>query len=251
MHAIRSWGSMIQALLFLTMSVSVAEPTTLRAGPARTRLIELYSSEGCSSCPPADAWMSSLRAHPRLWKDFVPVVFHVTYWDYLGWKDPLADKRFTARQRAYAASWGEETVYTPGFALDGAQWRRWGGGTPEVGEAVGVLEVRAAQGRVAVLFTPAARGGGTYSVSIARLGLGLASRVVNGENAGRTLRHDFVAQGLAHAAMREAGGAWRAQLPCPAAAGPRAEREALAVWVTDNEGRPVQATGGFYEANSL
>src|SRR5205814_363291 len=58
----------------------------LESGPQKTHLLELYTSEGCSSCPPAESWMSKLKAEPRLWKDFVPVAFHVDYWDRLGWR---------------------------------------------------------------------------------------------------------------------------------------------------------------------
>ena len=57
------------------------------SAPKRTALLELYTSEGCSSCPPAEAWLSRLEYSPRLWRDFVPVAFHVDYWNYLGWKD--------------------------------------------------------------------------------------------------------------------------------------------------------------------
>ena len=78
-------------------SSSSASELALRSGPARTHLIELYSSEGCSSCPPADDWVESLRKRPGLWKDFVPVAFHVTYWDYLGWKDSFGDPVGSAR----------------------------------------------------------------------------------------------------------------------------------------------------------
>ena len=58
--------------------------------PARTHLIELYTSEGCSSCLPAEEWMSGLKNQARLWQDIVPVAFHVDYWDHLGWRDPFA-----------------------------------------------------------------------------------------------------------------------------------------------------------------
>jgi hypothetical protein len=72
----------------------------LESGTTQTALLELYSSEGCSSCPPAEAWMASLRDAPGLWRDFVPVVFHVAYWDRLGWRDRFASEQFTQRQYA-------------------------------------------------------------------------------------------------------------------------------------------------------
>jgi hypothetical protein len=71
----------------------------VQSGPARAHLLELYTSEGCSSCPPAEQWFSTLKQSPRLWKQIVPVAFHVNYWDQLGWKDKLASPANTARQR--------------------------------------------------------------------------------------------------------------------------------------------------------
>src|SRR6478609_8524746 len=95
----------------------------LESGTTQTTLLELYSSEGCSSCPPAEAWMASLRDAPGLWRDFVPVVFHVAYWDRLGWRDRFASEQFTQRQYAYAARWRSDSVYTPEFVANGEQWR--------------------------------------------------------------------------------------------------------------------------------
>src|SRR6478609_4849122 len=63
----------------------LAEPVQFQSGTNRTSLLELYSSEGCSSCPPAEKWLSKLKGNPLLWKETVPVAFHVDYWDYLGW----------------------------------------------------------------------------------------------------------------------------------------------------------------------
>src|SRR4051812_33062365 len=102
--------------LFITLPIN-AEPATItfQSGPEQTTLLELYTSEGCSSCPPAEKWLSHLKESPGLWKDFVPVAFHVDYWDRLGWRDLLADRGFSDRQLAYAESWHSENVYTPAF----------------------------------------------------------------------------------------------------------------------------------------
>jgi hypothetical protein len=227
--------------LCLTAASAMAGGMTLRSGPVRTRLIELYSSEGCSSCPPADAWVSSLRSHARLWKDFVPVVFHVTYWDHLGWADPLADKAYTSRQRAYAASWGTETVYTPGWVLDGAEWRKWGVEPPAAGPRVGTLEAVEKEGRISARFSPA-KDAGAYDLYAARLGFDLKSNVAHGENAGRRLRHDFIATAIASGRMRREKGAWIAEVSLPPAR-VRGTGEGLAVWVIGADGRPVQAVG--------
>src|SRR5437868_13297928 len=90
--------------------------------PQKAHLLELFTSEGCSSCPPAESWFSKLKTEPGLWKDFVPLAFHVDYWNHLGWRDPFAAKEWTARQYQYAARWKIGSVYTPGFVVDGREW---------------------------------------------------------------------------------------------------------------------------------
>ncbi|TPW10725.1 MAG: hypothetical protein FD130_2142 [Halothiobacillaceae bacterium] len=91
----------------------------------RTAVLELYTSEGCSSCPPADRWLHQFTTDARLWRDIVPLAFHVDYWDYLGWRDRFAHPEHTARQQTYAAIGGIKTVYTPGLVLNGREWRGW------------------------------------------------------------------------------------------------------------------------------
>lgn len=94
---------------------------TLLAGPAaeaggkRPVLVELYTSQGCSSCPPADALLSRLADR----KDVIALSLPVTYWDMLGWKDTLASETNTRRQKAYAAQMGHGGVYTPELIVDG------------------------------------------------------------------------------------------------------------------------------------
>ena len=102
----------IPFLLAAAAGVS-GEPLHFSSGPERIALIELYTSEGCSSCPPADRWLGALAGRQGLWKDFVPVEFHVNYWDSLGWKDRLSTPEFTAREYAYSSAWGAPNVYTP------------------------------------------------------------------------------------------------------------------------------------------
>jgi len=115
-----------------------AEPSRFTSEPARVSLIELYTSEGCSSCPPAERWLGGLRSDPGLWKTFVPVAFHVDYWNRLGWPDRFSNRDFTQRQYAYAEGWSGGSVYTPCFVRDGAEWHARG--PVEVsGGAAGVL----------------------------------------------------------------------------------------------------------------
>ena len=92
---------------------ALAEPISLTSSNHRVGLLELYTSEGCSSCPPADRWVSSLKDDPRVWKDLVPVAFHVDYWDYIGWRDQFASAAFSRRQQEYARQGAIDSVYTP------------------------------------------------------------------------------------------------------------------------------------------
>lgn len=230
-------------LLCLLAAPLAAAPWKFTSGPTRTHLLELYSSEGCSSCPPAEQWLGELRGAPGLWRDFVPVAFHVVYWDRLGWRDRFASKEFTARQYAYASQWGGDTVYTPGFVLDGAEWRATFERhlPPPAVEKTGVLSVEYAEGgagRVSFAAT------GDFEVHAAVLGGGITSPVHAGENEGRTLRHEFVALALATAPLQ--AGAAELNLPKPVVAG--VTRHALAVWVTRRgELTPLQATGGWLD----
>src|SRR5271170_3697451 len=110
----------ISFLFFCTSALSKstwAQSANWVSGTEAPHLVELFSSEGCSSCPPADRWLSSLRQNESLWKSFVPLEFHVDYWNQLGWVDRNSKSAFTQRQRQYAQSWNRDTVYTPGVVL--------------------------------------------------------------------------------------------------------------------------------------
>ena len=95
--------------------------------PAHTvALVELFTSEGCSSCPPADRWLQSLPQQGLGFDKLVPLSLHVGYWDYIGWKDPYAQALFTERQREYARLRQAGNVYTPQIVLNGNDFRAWG-----------------------------------------------------------------------------------------------------------------------------
>src|SRR5690606_29405827 len=80
-------------------------------------VVELFTSQGCSSCPPADALLTSLAQR----EDVVALAYHVDYWDYIGWEDTFGDKGFSDRQRAYARSWGSSRMFTPQMVVNGAE----------------------------------------------------------------------------------------------------------------------------------
>jgi hypothetical protein len=241
--------------LLLAVALHAAEPLRFESGSARVSLIELFTSEGCSSCPPADLWLGSLRGDPGLWREFVPVEFHVNYWDRLGWKDRLSTGEFTAREYAYASAWGSNGVYTPCFVRNGSPWRPPRGapaGPSGPGATPGVLSVEVGvDGVCAARFTPGPDAGPApagHDIHLALLAGGISSRVTAGENRGQTLSHEFVVLGTADKALSKDAGSPTERaavaLPHPIAAG--ATRRALAAWVTRRgELAPLQATGGW------
>lgn len=108
--------------LFPSFLVANENRAVFTSTETQVRLVELYTSEGCSSCPPADRWLSGLLTSPHLWGSIIPIAFHVSYWDYLGWHDSFALDEYSQRQRAYA-NLGKTGVYTPGFFVNGQEWR--------------------------------------------------------------------------------------------------------------------------------
>src|SRR5512139_200416 len=111
------------ALLALAAASAQAMQCSARSPATTTALVELYTSEGCDSCPPADRWLSSLGAKGYAPDRVVPIALHVDYWDYIGWKDPYARQAFSARQRKMAALARASLVYTPQVLLQGRDFR--------------------------------------------------------------------------------------------------------------------------------
>ena len=238
----------------LFAAANAAAATRVDVAPGEVGLLELFTSEGCSSCPPADRYFSTLVDDPDLFVRLVPVAFHVDYWNYLGWKDRFSAAAFSDRQRGHVRAGRGRTVYTPGFFYNGEEWRQFFGGDltalppPLTG---GHLSVVHDTGHLAVQFRPADTAPKTLFVSVARLGFGLTTAVRAGENRGRTLRHDFVVLGLDETAMTAADALFSARVAVPPAA-TEAEREALAIWVSDAPGGlPLQAAGFWIESPSI
>jgi hypothetical protein len=237
----------------LPLSSSAAD-AVLRSGPAQVALVELYTSEGCSSCPPAEKWLGELKDAPALWRDFVPVAFHVNYWDHLGWKDALASQPFTAREHAYAEAWRASSVYTPCFVRNGEEWRPRGSPAEGRGRADAgslTLRWRATDTTCLVDYTPAAgtKPGEKFEIAVALLGGGIVNDVRRGENSGRTLRHEFVALRLETRPLTVGEGG---PLTASVVLAPRPEiktgRRGLAAWVTRHGSlTPIQAAGGWIE----
>ena len=237
---ILSLGMSTHALPGYAASLSVKSPVT------QVDLIELYTSEGCSSCPPADRWVSSLKGKPGLWQDFIPVAFHVDYWDYIGWVDRFASPAFTARQYIYAQQQSMRTVYTPGFFNNGKEWRwrnhRLGG--VEKTKPVGVLSLEVEDQTAKIRFQTD-RKGEALSANVVLLGFNIKTQVKAGENTGRTLTHDFVVLSIEESPLISSEGDYAGTLPMPRS-GIEAERYAVVAWVTAAGNQdPIQAVGGW------
>ncbi len=156
----------------------------------QTQLVELYTSEGCSSCPPADKFFSGLKKSRGLWQDFIPVALHVNYWDYIGWKDDFALTNNSIRQRQHKFSGNINSVYTPGMLKAGKEWRAWR--FTDVIKSpiqVGTLSLKISKNKLEANFPDTNQ---TYKLIIGLLGMNINSMVNSGENKGSFLRHDFV-----------------------------------------------------------
>lgn len=105
----RQFAAMVTATLMAFTSVSAAADSPV--------VVELYTSQGCSSCPPADAHLTQLADRD----DVIALALHVDYWDYIGWKDEFADAKFTRRQKAYANAAGHSSIYTPQIIINGVE----------------------------------------------------------------------------------------------------------------------------------
>ena len=156
-----------------------------------TPVIELYTSEGCSSCPPADRWLSTLKPIAASGRAVVQA-FHVGYWDYIGWVDRFATPAHTTRQRQVASQNALSTIYTPQLVRNGRDWRDHSRAI-ESGESARAriaLQKNADDAFEAVV-TPG-DGVGAWAAYWTVTENGHSSKVKAGENAGETLQHDFV-----------------------------------------------------------
>jgi hypothetical protein len=242
--------TIVVVLLFVFSRASGANTSqTFSSGSRQVSLIEAFTSEGCSSCPPADQWISSLRDDRRLWDSVVPISFHVDYWDYIGWTDRFAKGEHADRQRRYVEQGGARFVYTPGLFLNGKEWVGWRSGEAPGGNQanVGTLTVSIDGNSVAVHFANDERIDGDLSVHIALLGMNLSTEVRAGENQGRKLRHDFVVLGLASTNIASTSTGHEAILELPQTEIDSNEL-AIAAWVSmRGHEQPLQSVGGYLD----
>lgn len=187
------------AFLLAVMTCEMGFVPVLHANPA-TSVVELFTSQGCSSCPPADRLLSALARDPST----VAVSFPIDYWDFMGWQDTLASPSFTARQKAYAASLGGGHVYTPQAIIDGL--------VDAVGSDKTQIEhaIKTNKGRDGALSVPihltesgetlhidvGAGSGGAASVFVLRVIRSKTVVIGRGENSGRSITYTNVVRAI-------------------------------------------------------
>jgi hypothetical protein len=190
----------------LAMTLVAAPACTAVSGEKTTALVELYTSEGCSSCPPADAWLRDAPSTRYRPDQLVPLALHVPYWDDLGWKDGFAQAAFAQRQSRLAGMNGHSTVFTPHFFVSGVEKRAWARGLDAEIQRVNQMPAAAHVAVSASMPRPgrltisseaktAVSTEGT-SLFLAVTESRLASTVRAGENRGSVLRHDHVVRAL-------------------------------------------------------
>ena len=240
---------LVLILCLATPLPGAAQSADIRGPVARVTLVELFTSEGCSSCPPAEQWLNRTEARSDLWSRVVPVAFHVDYWDYIGWPDRFAAREHSNRQRAYRAIERIRAIYTPGFVVGGKEWRGWFRDPTLKLPAdvdIGSISVDVRDGRFDARFEPVVEVPESIELHVARLGFDFVTEVRAGENHGRTLEHKFVVLGWTRHRMSGGdGGVFEASGDLPAASNP-SPREALAAWVSvPGDPFPIQAAGDW------
>ena len=215
-----------------------------QTGSARTMVVELFTSEGCSSCPPADAWLSTLKDAPEV----VALAFHVDYWDDIGWKDVFANPAYTQRQRQWQARTGSRAIYTPQVLVNGEAWRRWPGALGDVNAKTNPSAPVVFMNRTGALVQAQLKPGAeakTASTMLqgywAVLEDGHRNAIKAGENKGRSLTHDHVVVHYLPLAAWPATASQSFALTVPPPR-PGAQRQRVAFVVEEaHRGEPIQA----------
>jgi hypothetical protein len=219
-----------------------------------TPVVELYTSEGCSSCPPADKWLSTLKTKSAVASAANPAVvqaFHVNYWDYIGWPDRFATSAHTSRQRQ-VSTWNKQNgIYTPQLVLNGQDWRGWGGSSLHVTASTASHEMAKSSinlqqtgvdqfEAVVSPVTSASNLPAMWSAYWTITEHGHVSKVKAGENKGETLLHDFVVRQYTSVGDYSAATPQRLSLRSVAAT-PGHERQVNLVVFDQKTGKTIQA----------
>jgi hypothetical protein len=228
-------AAVLVAIITVTATAGASAACVARSGPQAAALVELFTSEGCNSCPPADRWLASTFPGAAS-ATAIPLAFHVDYWDRLGWKDRFATAAYTERQYTAMRANHATFVYTPQVLVQGKSIADWNAGSRNRGAAPAIAAANAAparaeitleavptQGSVAVKALAQVVGDANRkdaTIYVALVQSGLSSEVKAGENAGVRLAHDHVVRALRGALIDASGrAALETVLPVPADGG--------------------------------
>jgi hypothetical protein len=221
--------------------------------PATPVIVELFTSEGCSDCPPADTLLDQLiAAQPVQGAEIIGLGEHVTYWDQLGWKDRFSSSALTGRQQIYQSRFGTESIYTPQMVVDGRA-EFVGSDAAAARKAIektltaphGVITIDTDGGHIAVTATglPRAAHGDHADIVVMVTESGLSTDVKRGENHGKTLKHAPVVRYLATIGRVVADGTTgSAHADIAIDGGWRRDRLAVVAFVQENRGRTILAS---------
>lgn len=199
-------SSLIASLFLFNQIQAFAGECSATSGDKTTPLLELYTSEGCSSCPPADRWISQIQQDKT---SITPLAFHVDYWDDIGWKDQFSKAEYSDRQRKTAAVAGADFVYTPQFVFNGRDFKGWD--NSRLKNAIHQAQQLPSRAHLTLSAVNEPDGSMTLKanakslypnmpkhadVFVALYENGLVTQVQAGENNGRELKHDYVVRQL-------------------------------------------------------
>lgn len=233
--------------LFIVLSLVQAKTVVSESSSEQTQMLELFTSDSCSSCPPANIWISNLKNHPQLWKKFIPVAFHVDYWNHLSWKDPFSDPLMTQRQKSLVRHWKNPVSYTPAVMINGEELRKWyqQSEIPNSNKKV-PFNLSLSHNNKEIFYLKlknvSKSNDRPTKVRMALLGFGVVSKVTDGENAGVTLKHDFVVLDWALQKV-ENKTSFEFKFKKPQV---KTTQLAVVAWVeNDSSERALQITGGY------
>lgn len=240
---------LLSLFAYATSNAQAAEICS-KSSPAHTvALLELYTSEGCDSCPPADKTISHLYQSTGLNSEqVIPVSLHVDYWDHLGWKDAFYNKIFTERQRHLADLAGSRTVYTPEIFIAGKEIRNWRNGMVDdirrINQKPAMASLHLGIEKLTVnklYFNLQGNSRQDARLHFVLIEQGLVSKIQAGENRGVTLQHDFVAREWGDAYQLVAGkpASFNNQLTVPVNA--KRKNLSLLAFAQDKQGNILQA----------
>lgn len=250
-------GALALAAFLMLRSTSTSPAPTLAAAPPAAgsiAVVELFTSQGCSSCPPADRLLSAIAAEPALAGKVVPLAYHVDYWDYIGWTDPFSSADWSARQKQYAQAYNTNRIYTPQVVVNGTEEMT---GSEERKVRAAIAKALAEKPAVDLDLTVEKTPGGLRAkvtashaealprdadVLVALVENGLVTKVGRGENGGRTLKNDAVVRRLQRAMVLGAapGGHGTGSVDLPVGEATAGRKLGVAAFVQDPKTRAIQ-----------